>query len=143
MDTPTFNSSDDVRVFLAAFHEVRPVVLARMELEEVRRKIKQRGAARRYARVRAALIRSDATIVLRHYQALREDAAWIRTDHPDHPATEIFAARAEALVRMVEERRGALEAQCEAEKEHRLSGIKEVMKEVREINQKHKELKKG
>ena len=132
---PRFNTNDDVTAFLAAFNAMRPAALLRMELEDVRRIIKVRGAARRYARLRAALIRGDAVVVLRHYLTLRDDAARVRMEHPAHRATEIFAARAEALVRMVEERRPALETQCEAEKERRMSGVKEVMKEMKEVRE--------
>jgi len=140
LSQPKFSNSADVPAFLAVLHALRPAVLARLELEEVRRMIKVRHAGRRYARVRAALICGDAVIVLRHYQALHEDATQLRNAHPDHPATEIFAAHAEALVHMIEERRTALETQCEEEKERRLSGIKEVMKDVRETREKEEKI---
>lgn len=113
---------------------------ARTDLEEVRKSISLRGAARRFTRVRAALACNEATIVLRHYSALREDAEYLRAHHPAHPASEMFASRAEGLAGLVEEKKHELEAERDARKAVQLSGIRQAVRDVKRTNEREEKI---
>lgn len=133
LQRPHFASIDAVRHLRAEHAALAPAMRERMDLAEVRKAIASRGAARRFTRVRAALACNEPAIVLRHYAGLREDAEFLRVHFPENPAAQMFASRAEGLATLVEEKRETLEKQREADKAAALSGVRQVVREVKEI----------
>ncbi len=133
---PRFVPLDTVVAFLHTFTMLRTPVLTGLDIEAVRKFVLRSGMGRRYARMYCACSLSNAVLMLRYVEKVRDDVALLRKQHADNPAAVLFAQRAEALVSTVDAQREELEKRKKAESDRRTKLVRSVVNDAQSTTRK-------